>query len=282
MRTKLEWLSYGSVALLLALAGCSGDAGKAGADGADGMDGVDGAKGADGADGADGVDGADGLDGTNGTDGVDGMDGSDGDAGIDGTDGLPGVDGDMGVKGDTGDMGTPGTSGIINRSKLTGNYVVYPLAERQTSGITGDVRLAEFVDGTTVGTLITIRITGTNVANTIRGAHIHSGVVGGTGSMILVTLNKVDGFAADGSDTGVSETLVTNRDLVAGTAGGGAAITFAELTGFAAGAYTQANALDALVNVHEVSSDSFAAGNAATDVAAGNIGPTATPSDSLP
>lgn len=278
MNTTHGWLSSGLLALLLASAGCSGDNGAAGSTGADGMNGVDGKNGVDGIDGkpgkdgADGMDGIDGKDGKNGKDGVNGEDGADADGGVDGKDGKDGKDGMDGMDGVDGVQGPAGQSGIIDRTKLTGVSKIYPLTAQLGSGISGDVRFAEFVDGTTHGTLITIRITGPKVPDSIRSAHVHYNTVTAGGSP-AITLNKVDGFTADG--TGISETLVTHVDAAAANAAdanevfvAGHAIDYTQLTGGA----TPANGFNGYVNVHWLTGDNGTGTMASQGIAAGNIG----------
>jgi hypothetical protein len=196
---------------MLLLAACSGDKGVGGEDGTDGtngtngMNGVDGTDGTNGMDGVDGTDGMDGMDGVDGMNGMDGMDGADGDAGVDGMDGMDGTDGE---------------SGIIDRTKLTGDLKVYDMPQVGTSGISGQVRFAKFMDGST---LVTIKVNGT--LNGIHAAHVHinSVVEGGSAA---ITLNSVDGF------TGLSETVVRQQN-------NGTPITYDQLLTF-----------DGHVNVH--------------------------------
>ena len=268
-------MTLGSAACLCALmlVACSGDNGKKGEDGADGMPGADGAKGDKGDPGEQGDPGPMGAMGAMGAMGLPGVDGEDGDAGADGEDGEDGEDGAMGAMGLMGTMGLPGESGIIDRTKLTGNYVVYTLDAVNTSGVSGEVRFAEFVDGTTtVGTLITVKVTGTPVPNTIRAAHVHYNAVGVGSNSIAITLNKVDGFTDSGD--GFSETLVTHVDAAANNTledvdpEAGAAVTYAQLLAF-----------NGLVNVHTITGEVIGTGGT---VAAGNIGENGTPTDSVP
>jgi hypothetical protein len=293
--SKILSVSLACMALALAIPGCSGDAGKSGADGMDGADGTkgvdgkngaNGTKGADGDDGADGmdgvngkngtngsdgVDGADGTDGTNGTDGVDGMDGMDG---VNGMDGMDGADGDAGVDGT---QGPTGPSGIIDRTKLTGRFVIYPLSEQQGSGASGTVRFAEFVDGAAHGTLVTVRLTGgalATVDDTLRVSHIHYNSVS-TGGSPAITLNKVDGFTPDG--TAMSETLVFHVDATANNAAdlnesfvAGLPITYDDLVG--TGVMGSGTGFNGYVNVHVVSTDTVADKASTKAIAAGDIG----------
>jgi hypothetical protein len=180
MKTSLNLASSILTSLVLVLVGCSGDDGKNGTDGIDGTNGTNGTNGMDGADGEPGPAGDDGVDGMDGMDGMDGTDGADGDAGVDG------------------DPGAPGTSGIIDRSMLTGDFVVYTLAEQNSSGIDGVVRFAEFMDGST---LVTVLVSGTT--NGIHPAHIHVNSIAHGAQPAAVTLNSVDGL------TGVADTVVT-------------------------------------------------------------------------
>jgi hypothetical protein len=242
-----------AISLGLALAGCSGD------DGRDGADGKDGAAGEQGPNGADGKDGEDGANGTNGADGTNGIDGEDGAPGADGMDGAPGA---------------PGKSGFIDLTKLTGKSVIYPMTADQASGVTGSVRFAEFVDGTTLGTLVTVRIKGALVPDTLRTAHIHYNTVA-LGGAPAVNLNKVDGFSADG--TAFSETLVTHVNPTATNATdpaeafvAGAAITYADFVG--TGVMGSGTGFNGYVNVHVIATDTVANTGATAAVVSGNIG----------
>lgn len=257
-------LTLATLFALTAITGCEGDAGADGAPGADGMDGMNGQMGAPGADGEDGMRGAMGAMGAMGEMGEMGLAGLDGDAGVDGEDGE---DGEMGAMGA---MGLPGASGIIDRTKLTGAFVVYPLDEQEMSGASGEVRFAEYVDGDTHATLITIRISGFNVADTLRVAHVHYNDVAAGGPPVI-TLNKVDGFTPDG--TAMSETFVTHVDPAAmnpadatETFVTGAAITYQDIVGNG----TPGTGLNGYVNVHKVAGD--AASVTGVQIAAGDIG----------
>lgn len=281
MRTTHSRLicTLAALSFLMAAGGCSGDSGADGADGMNGLDGMDGEPGETGDNGMDGQPGAKGDDGDDGDDGLPGAQGAMGSPGLNGEDGLDGdagVDGDdgeMGLQGDDGPqgpIGLPGQSGIIDRTKLTGNFVVYPLDEIQMSGVTGDVRFAEYVNGATHATLITVRVSGTNVADTLRVSHVHYNDVA-TGGAPVITLNKVDAFTADG--TGMSETLVTHVDAAATNAADptetfvtGAAITYQDIVGNG----TPGTGLNGYVNVHKVVGDN--ASVVGMQVAAGDIG----------
>jgi hypothetical protein len=271
MNTSRILRAFGALSLSLAVAGCSGEDGKDGKDGKNGVDGAQGPKGDPGADGAKGADGTNGVDGTNGMDGTNGVDGVDG---VDGMDGANGANGADGTNGTNGTNGMDGASGIIDRTKLTGKSVIYPLAAEQTSGVTGSVRFAEFVDGATQGTLVTIRIKGSLTPDTIRNAHIHynSTVTGGAPA---VTLNKVDGFTADG--TAFSETLVTKVNATATNAAdatevfvSGHAITYTDLVG--TGVMGSNTGFNGYVNVHVITTDPVANTAATAAVVSGNIG----------
>jgi hypothetical protein len=267
MKASLDLRSCALVLVCLALAavGCSGEDGGDGADGMDGMNGAPGARGPAGEDGVDGMNGAPGARGPAGEDGVDGMDGvdgADGDAGVDGMDGIDGM------------TGPQGPSGIIDRTKLTGRFVIYPLVAQQASGVTGDVRFAEFVDGSTAATLITVRVNGTIVPDTLRVAHVHYNDLA-TGGSPAVTLNKVDGFTNDG--TGMSETLVTNIGATATNAAdptetfvSGAAITYDDWVG--TGVMGSGTGFNGYVNVHVIPTDPVASTVSTAAVAAGDIG----------
>lgn len=259
MKTWHVLRPFVAISFSLALAGCSGDDGRDGTDGADGKDGAAGEQGPKGADGADGADGKDGANGANGTDGTNGTDGEDGAPGADGMNGAPGAS---------------GKSGLIDLSKLTGKSVIYPMTADQTSGVTGSVRFAEFVDGTTLGTLVTIRIKGALVPDTLRTAHIHYNTVA-LGGAPAVNLNKVDGFSADG--TAFSDTLVTHVNATAANATdpaevfvAGAAITYADLVG--TGVMGSGTGFNGYVNVHVVATDTVANTGATAAVVSGNIG----------
>jgi hypothetical protein len=167
-----------------------------------------------------------------------------------------------------------GASGIIDRTKLTGKYVIYPVTAEQSSGVTGTVRFAEFVDGTTLGTLVTIRIKGAITPDTIRTAHIHYNTVVAGGAP-AVTLNKTDGFSADG--TAFSETLVTKVNATATNAAdatevfvSGAAITYSDFVG--TGVMGSGTGFNGYVNVHVVTGDPVANTAATAAVVSGNIG----------
>lgn len=201
---------FGTVICLcaLTLAACSGEDGSSGVDGVDGepgADGVDGMNGQPSADGEDGVDGmnggpgADGEDGEDGTDGTNGQPGANGADGTNGTNGANGADGTDGTDGTNGTNGTDGASGIIDRTRLTGEFVSHDCEEQSTSGISGTIRLARFVDNTT---LVTIKLdpASPSLGSGLRNAHIHDG----TTNAPIVTLNKVDEL------TDITETIVAS------------------------------------------------------------------------
>jgi hypothetical protein len=154
---------------------------------------------------------------------------------------------------------------------LTGNYVVYPLDTQLGSGISGDVRFAQFADGST---LVSIRISGPNVQDSIRTAHIHYNDEA-TGGSPAITLNKVDGFTDSGD--GFSETVVTHVDPTAANAAdasevfvAGAAITYSDLVG--TGVMGSGTGFNGYVNVHWVTGDSGTGSMASQGIAAGDIG----------
>jgi hypothetical protein len=228
-------------------------------DGEPGMDGPAGMDGVDGMDGEPGMDGMDGQDGQDGQDGMDGVDGEDGDAGAEGPQGPPGP------------PGPPGTSGIFDRSMLTGRFVIYPLAQQLGSGIQGNVRFAEFADGST---LVSIQVSGPNVSDSIRTAHVHYNDVA-TGGSPAVTLNKVDGFTSSGD--GFSETIVTKVDATAANAAdpsetfvAGAAITYMDFVG--TGVMGSGTGFNGYVNVHWVTGDSGTGTMGSQGITAGDIG----------
>jgi hypothetical protein len=122
--------------------------------------------------------------------------------------------------------------------------------------------------------LVTVRIKGAIVPDTLRVAHIHynSATVGGAPA---INLNKVDGFSADG--TAFSETLVTHVNATATNAAdpteafvAGAAITYADLVG--TGVMGSGTGFNGYVNVHAIATDPVANTAATAAVISGNIG----------
>jgi hypothetical protein len=133
------------------------------------------------------------------------------------------------------------------------------------------------VDGAKHATLVTVRLTGgalATVDDTLRVSHIHYNDVA-TGGSPAITLNKVDGFTADG--TAMSETLVTNVDATATNAAdltevfvAGHAITYDDLVG--TGVMGSGTGFNGYVNVHVVSTDTVADKTPFKAIAAGDIG----------
>jgi hypothetical protein len=145
-------------------------------------------------------------------------------AGKDGMNGKDGPKGDTGLKGDPGAPGGAAGTGVPpaaaggtgDRTKLTGDYVVYDLKASNGSGITGIVRFAKFVDGST---LITVGLDGLATGDLgVHPAHIHVNALA-KGGAAAVTLDMVDGITA------LSETVVSTRD-------DGTPITYDALLGF--------------------------------------------------
>jgi hypothetical protein len=175
------------------------------------------------------------------------------------------------AEGPPGPPGPPGMNAVLDHSLLTGNYVIYPLATQLGSGINVDVRFAEFEDGTT---LVSIRISGPNVSESVRMAHIHYNDVA-TGGTPAITLNKVDGFTSSGD--GFSETVVTEIDDGAANAADGsetfvdgATIAYTDLVG--TGVMGSGTGFNGYVNVHWVTGDSGTGSMASDGIAAGDIG----------
>lgn len=135
------------------------------------------------------------------------------------------------------DLGTIVAQGDIGQNELTGESVVYDLAEKDVAGISGTALFEERVNGTT---LVTITLTGTPEGGS-HPAHIHENDVATSGP-IIAGLTPVDG------DTGISKTQVS--ELV-----GGIPVT-----------YTDFLTINAYINVHLSNED------LATIVAQGNIG----------
>ncbi len=199
--------------------------------------GCSGKNGADGKDGTPGDNGADGATGPKGTNGADGAKGATGAAGPKGDTGATGPMGAMGDPGAMGAMGDAGPSGIIDRTQLTGDYVVYDLSETGGSGVNGIVRFAKFMDDST---LVTVALDG--LVAGIHPSHIHNNSAAQGGSP-AITLNSIDGI------TGVSDTVVTTLNDHT------TAVTYEDLLNF-----------DGYVNVHKSPME------ISTVIAAGDIG----------
>lgn len=135
------------------------------------------------------------------------------------------------------DLGTIVAQGDIGQNELTGNTIVYDLAEKAVAGISGNVTFSERKNGEA---LASISISGTPAGGS-HPAHIHSNTAA-EGGGIIFTFNPVNG------DTGMSMTNVATFD-------DGSALTYAAISD-----------LDAYVNVHLSSSD------LGTIVAQGDIG----------
>jgi Cu/Zn superoxide dismutase len=152
---------------------------------------------------------------------------------------LLNYDGYINVHESAANLGTLVAQGDIGGNELTGQSKIYPLLQKDGSGVSGNAKFEKRKNG---NTLITLTLSGTP-AGGIHPAHIHQNSAA-EGGPIVVSLKDVDG------NTGKSLTNVEKFDGASG-----AAVTYDELIAY-----------DGYINVH------LSAAQLGIIVAQGNVG----------